>query len=131
MYLKKLTFLYDGLCPLCTREVYFLKKRDKSQKINFVNINDNYDSFKHKNISFSEAMANLHGILNNGQIIKGLDVLAYAYELVGLGWIYYPIKIPIISQTLKVIYRYWAKNRLKFTGRSTTKICADECERLL
>ena len=73
---NKLVFLYDGGCPLCLRETIFLKKKDVLNKINFVDINtDEYNPILFKDISYQEAMSNLHGILENGEIIKGLDVL--------------------------------------------------------
>ena len=81
----KLTFLYDGGCPLCLRETNFLKKKDKKNFINFVDISINYIPENFNNISYQQAMANLHGILSSGEIIFGVDVLAYSYELVGLG----------------------------------------------
>jgi len=127
---NKLIFLYDGGCPLCRRETNFLKDRDKFEKINFVDINSkDYDPKNYQNISFEKAMSNLHGILNNGNIIKGLDVLAYSYQLIGLGWIYFPIRIPIISNLLKIIYRFWAKYRLQITGRNKLEIlCDSKCK---
>ena len=75
---NKLTFLFDGGCPLCLRETTFLKKKDISNKIRFVDINnENYIRSLFNDISYSEAMSNLHGILENGEIIRGLDVLAF------------------------------------------------------
>ena len=74
-------------------------------------------------------MSNLHGILENGAIIKGLDVLAYSYKLVGLGWVYYPLKIEFLAPFLRLLYQFWAKYRLKITGRSNIeKLCTSECE---
>ena len=130
---NKLTFLYDGGCPLCKRETDFLKRRDKFGNIKFVDINsDDYDPTNYQNISFKKAMSNLHGILDNGNLIQGLDVLACAYQLVGLGWVYFPIKIPIISNLLKIFYSFWAKYRLKITGRNSFKIlCDSECKELI
>ena len=127
---NKLTFLFDGGCPLCLRETTFLKKRDTLNQISFIDINNkDYDQSLFNNISYSEAMLNLHGIMDNGEIIRGLDVLAYSYELVGLGWVYYPLKIKFLSPILRLVYRYWAKYRLKITGRSNLeKICASQCE---
>ena len=127
---NKLTFLFDGGCPLCLRETNFLKSRDIFNQIKFVDINDkNYDPNFFNDISYSQAMSNLHGILSDGEIIKGLDVLAYSYELIGLGWIYYPLKIKFLSPVLKFIYRYWAKYRLQITGRSNIeKLCTSKCE---
>ena len=130
---NKLTFLYDGGCPLCKRETDFLKGRDKSGNIKFVDINsDDYDPINYQNISYKKAMSNLHGILHNGNLIQGLDVLAYAYQLVGLGWVYFPTKIPIISNLLKIFYSFWAKYRLRITGRNTLEIlCDSKCKEVL
>ena len=127
---NKLVFLYDGGCPLCLRETIFLKKKDFLNKINFVDINsDEYNPILFKDISYQEAMSNLHGILENGEIIKGLDVLAYSYELIGIGWVYYPLKIKFLSSVLRLLYRYWAKYRLQITGRANIdKLCTFECE---
>ena len=126
----KFIFLFDGGCPLCLRETRFLKKKDSSNKINFIDINnDSYNPSLYKDISYVEAMSNLHGILENGDIIKGLDVLAYSYELIGLGWVYYPLKIDFLAPLLRLFYQYWAKYRLKITGRSNIeKLCTSECK---
>ena len=126
----KFIFLFDGGCPLCLRETKFLKKKDSSNKINFIDINnDSYNPSLYKDISYVEAMSNLHGILENGDIIKGLDVLAYSYELIGLGWVYYPLKIDFLAPLLRLFYQYWAKYRLKITGRSNIeKLCTSECK---
>ena len=126
---NKLTFLYDGACPLCLRETNFLKKKDSSKYINFVDISINYIPENFENISFKEAMSNLHGILSTGEIIYGVDVLAYSYELVGLGWIYFPTKLPIISNLVRFLYKFWAKYRLNLTGRDNLeKLCESNCK---
>ena len=125
----KLTFLFDGGCPLCLKETNFLRKRDSANQIRFIDINNkDYNPNSFNDISYAEAMSNLHGILDNGEIIKGLDVLAYSYELIGLGWVYYPLKIRLISPLLRLVYRYWAKYRLQITGRpSMDKLCTSKC----
>ena len=127
---NKLIFLFDGGCPLCLRETKFLKGKDKLNKIDFVDINKaNYNPIFFKDISYAEAMSTLHGILENGNIIKGLDVLAYSYELIGLGWVYFPLKIEFLAPVLRLFYKYWAKYRLKITGRSNIeKLCTSECK---
>ena len=126
---NKLIFLFDGGCPLCLRETNFLKSKDELNKINFVDININYNPILYKDITYTEAMSNLHGILENGNIIKGLDVLAYSYELIGIGWVYSPLKIKFLAPFLRLFYKYWAKYRLKITGRSNLeKLCTSECK---
>ena len=127
---NRFIFLFDGGCPLCLRETRFLKRKDVSNKINFIDINnDNYNPLLYQDITYTEAMSTLHGILENGDIIKGLDVLAYAYKLIGLGWVYYPLKIKFLSPLLRLFYQYWAKYRLKITGRSNIeKLCTSQCK---
>jgi len=127
---NKLTFLFDGGCPLCLRETNFLKKRDILNQITFVDISGkDYDQRLFNDITYREAMSNLHGIKENGEIIRGLDVLAYTYELIGLGWVYFPLKIKFLSSILRLVYRYWAKYRLQITGRSNIeKLCTSKCE---
>ena len=49
---NKLIFLYDGGCPLCLRETNFLKKKDISNQILFIDINNkDYDQSLFSNIS--------------------------------------------------------------------------------
>ena len=112
------------------RETNFLKKRDISNQILFIDINSkDYDQSLFKNIPYSKAMSNLHGIIENGEIIRGLDVLAYSYDLVGLGWVYYPLKIKLLSPLLRLVYRYWGIYRLQITGRSDIeKLCTSQCK---
>ncbi len=125
----KLTFLFDGKCPLCLKETNFLKNKDRLNNIQFVDISKTeYNPKNFMNISYKDAIDNLHGILESQKIIKGLDVLAYSYELVGLGWIYYPIKLPLISYFLRLLYKIWARYRLAITGRTKEqKICNSNC----
>ena len=127
----KLIFLYDGACPLCLRETTFLRNKDFLKKIRFIDIDsESYNPNSFNGITYAEAMSNLHGILEHGEIIRGLDVLSYAYELVDLGWVYFPLKVKFLSPILKVIYRYWAKYRLKITGRSNVeKLCNSKCDK--
>ena len=127
---NKFIFLFDGGCPLCLRETKFLKKKDVSNKINFVDIDsDNYNPVLYQDISYAQAMSNLHGILENGDIIKGLEVLSYAYKLVGLGWVYYPLKIDFLAPVMRLFYQLWARYRLKITNRSNIeKLCTFECK---
>ena len=125
----KLTFLFDGKCPICLKETNFLKKRDFLENIHFIDISKTeYNPKDYLNISYKEAMDNLHGILESKKIIKGLDVLSYSYELVGLGWVYYPTKLPFISHFFRLLYKFCAKYRLAITGRSKEgKICTTDC----
>jgi len=125
---NRLTFLFDGKCPLCLKEVNFLRNKDKDKLIRFVDISsESYLPQDFMNISYSQAMLNLHGIMDDQTIIKGLDVLIFSYELIGMGWLYYPAKIPYINSLSRFAYNLWARNRLKITGRANSlKLCNND-----
>ncbi len=114
-----LTLLYDGACPLCLREVKFLKRRDLSGKLGFIDIDqDNYDPAQWKGISYREAMARIHAIRANGEILRDVAVFRAAYRCIGLGWIYWPTTWPLVGALIDRMYSVWASQRLRLTGRS-------------
>ena len=122
---NKLTLLFDGGCPLCQREVSFLRSRDTFNNILFVDIDSpdfNPDLFS--GISYREAMGRIHAITPSGQILKDVGVFREAYRLVGLGWFYAPTTWPLLGALIDVIYRLWARWRFPFTGRpSLDQLC--------
>ena len=127
MKTTKLTIFFDGECPLCKREVDFLQSRNKKKFLEFVDINS-LDSNLELNygITYKQAMERIHALKNDGSFIKDVEVFQEAYQLIGLGWIYAPTKLPIIDNLIELIYKLWAKNRLKITSRpSLEKLCAE------
>ena len=117
--LPELTILFDGGCPLCNKEILFLKRKDIKKKLNYVDINDEkYNPNEYLGITYSNAMSRVHGITSDNQIIKDLEVFYKAYKAIGLGWIYAPTKIPILKECTGLIYTIWAKYRLKITKRA-------------
>lgn len=119
MAIPELILLYDGACPLCRREVESLGRRDGGRgAIRFVDVDDPlYDPDAFQGISYREAMGRVHGITADGRVLRDLAVFQEAYRLVGLGWIYAPIEWPVIGQLAQVVYRFWARLRLRITGR--------------
>ncbi|CAK6688772.1 hypothetical protein BBFGKLBO_00483 [Synechococcus sp. CBW1107] len=119
MAIPELILLYDGACPLCRREVESLGRRDGGRgAIRFVDVDDPlYDPDAFQGISYREAMGRVHGITADGRVLRDLAVFQEAYRLVGLGWIYAPVEWPVIGPLAQVVYRLWARLRLRITGR--------------
>jgi len=122
----ELTILFDGGCPLCQREVDFLKSKDLNGHLDFVDINSSDLSFEFKyGITYKQAMQRIHAFKSDGSVIKNIEVFQEAYRLIGLGWIYAPTKLPIMDKLIDFIYGVWAKYRLKITFRpSLEKLCS-------
>ncbi len=125
MVKTRLTLLFDGGCPFCEREVAFLRSRDDKKRILFVDIDSlNYKKQLYADISYREAMGQIHGINSNGEILKGIEVFREAYSLVGLGWMYAPTKIAFVEPCANLIYQAWAHFRFALTLRpSLDKLC--------
>ncbi len=114
----KLILLFDGACPLCQREVTFLRSKDRLNVISFVDIDSpSYNPEFFRGISYKEAMGQIHAITDTGEILKDIAVFREAYRLVGLGWIYSPTSLPILAPLFDKAYRFWAGWRLAITGR--------------
>ena len=127
----KLTIFFDGGCPLCKREVDFLQSRNQMKSLRFIDINSSDFSLDLENgITYRQAMERIHALKSDGLVIKDIKVFQEAYDLIGLGWIYAPTKIPIFDKSIEFIYRIWAKYRLKLTFRpSIEKLCSEKgCE---
>jgi predicted DCC family thiol-disulfide oxidoreductase YuxK len=115
----KIKLLYDGQCPLCLREVNFLKKRDAGREvIAFVDIaDDDYRPEEHGGVDFETAMGRIHAVLPDGTLIKNLEVFRRIYDILGMGWVYRATQWPIIGPIVDRLYEIWAERRLALTGR--------------
>jgi predicted DCC family thiol-disulfide oxidoreductase YuxK len=112
---------YDGDCPLCTREVNFLRRIDRHGKIRFTDIAaadfraDNYG------IDLDEFMTEIHGRLPDGTWVRGVEVFRRLYSAVGCGPIVWATRLPLIRGLLDRAYSMFARNRLRWTGRCSSK----------
>lgn len=129
----QIKLLYDGECPLCVREVNFLKKRDAGKGlVAFVDIADAaYNPAAHGGIDFETAMGRIHAVLPDGTFIKNVEVFRRVYETLGMGWIYAVTKLPIIGFVVDWVYGVWADWRLALTGRpNLATIVAERQQRI-
>ena len=115
----KIKLLYDGECPLCVREVNFLRKRDAGRGlVAFVDIaDDDYTPEENGGVDFETAMGRIHAVLPDGTLVKNVEVFRRIYEILGMGWIYAITKLPIFGAIADFIYGIWADWRLSMTGR--------------
>jgi predicted DCC family thiol-disulfide oxidoreductase YuxK len=129
----KIKLLFDGDCPLCVREVNFLKRKDADRGlINFVDIAaKNYDPADNANIDFETAMGRIHGVLPNGEIVQNVEVFRQIYDILGIGWIYAVTKLPLVGKLADILYGVWADYRLVLTGRANLQTIVAQRQQLL
>ncbi|MBD2538684.1 DUF393 domain-containing protein [Coleofasciculus sp. FACHB-SPT36] len=129
----QIELLYDGECPLCVREVNFLRRRDAGRGlVAFVDIaGDRYTPEAHGGVDFETAMGRIHAVLPDGTVVKNVEVFRRVYEILGMGWIYAVTKLPIIGSIADMLYEIWADWRLALTGRpNLATIVSDRQKRI-
>ncbi|MCF2910812.1 DUF393 domain-containing protein [Pseudoalteromonas sp. DL2-H2.2] len=119
--MSELTIFYDGTCPLCVKEMTALAKRDKATCIKTVDIySDEFTNYP--TIDPDKANTILHALDAQGNLMFGLDVTHQAWRLVGMGWLYAPLRWPVIKPIADKFYLLFAKNRYRIsywlTGKS-------------
>ncbi|MCA9263169.1 MAG: DUF393 domain-containing protein [Planctomycetales bacterium] len=112
---------YDHECPLCRREIEFLRTRDRWQRIRFTRIATvNPDEVGR---SSSELMEEIHGRLPDGQWIRGVEVFRRLYAAIGWTWPVALSRLWGVRDVLDWSYRHFARHRLRLTGRCRTGSC--------
>lgn len=120
---RPLTVYFDGACPLCTREVNMIRRRALNGDISFVDIAASSFSATDVGISHSRLMAEIHGRLPDGELIRGVEVFRQMYARIGYAAPVTVSRIWGIRHLLELAYRIWAKNRLRLTGRCDEQAC--------
>ena len=114
----RIEVFYDGDCPLCVKEIGLLQWADrKRHRIRFTDIAADAFVPADTGLTMMELMDRIHGRLPDGTLVEGVEVFRHLYSAVGLSWLVALTRIPGISWMLDRTYLYFAKNRLKWTGR--------------
>jgi len=111
--------LIDGECPLCRREMSFLSRLDRRRN-RLVTEDITAAGFdpKQYGATTEELMGQIHGVLPDGSLVKGMEVFRRAYDAVGLGWLLAPTNWPVLRSISDAGYAWFARNRLRLTGRT-------------
>jgi predicted DCC family thiol-disulfide oxidoreductase YuxK len=112
--------LIDGACPLCRREGEFFKRLDRGRgRLVVEDISDpDFDPEKY-GTTWQDVTEQIHGVLPSGRLVRGMEVFRKAYTAVGLGWMLMPTRWPIVRPLADRAYTWFARNRIRITGRGT------------
>ena len=119
--------LYDGDCPLCAREIAMLERRNTRGALRTQDIAaPDFDPSVY-GLDRERVMARIHGVLPDGRVVEGMEVFRRAYAAVGLGWLLAPSGWPVLGRLFDAAYAWFARNRLRLTGRGHA--CDEACSR--
>lgn len=118
--LPDITLLYDGLCPVCAREMALLRRLDErssrrngsnGSRLGFVDIADPRFDPAAYGLTMQQAIGAMHGVVADGRMVSGVEVFRRAYQAVGLGWLLAWTNWPILRWVADVAYRVFARLR--------------------
>lgn len=118
--LHRVEVFYDGGCPLCSREVSFLRARAHRGEIKFTDITALGFDPHPPGFTQAEMMSEIRGRARDGRLISGVEVFRQMYAAVGFIKLVRLSRLAPIDWLLRVAYRTFARNRLKLTGRCDT-----------
>lgn len=103
---------YDGACPICRREIAWLRKLDRENRVIFTDIaNPKFDA-NAIGKTYQELMSEIHGRFPNGSIISGVEVFRQLYAAVGFTRLVSFSRWPIINPVLNFGYGCFAILRI-------------------
>ena len=116
---------FDGDCPLCLKEIQLLRWMDRNDRIVFTDIAASDFDEEKAGLSYEQLMEEIHGRLPDGTLVVGVEVFRQLYGRVGLRLLIPVSRLPGLSWMLDRLYTFFARYRLRLTGR-----CADgQCVR--
>lgn len=117
---------FDGACPICVREVAFLRRRDRRGQIRFTDIAAAGFDAAAAGLDPGALLDRIHARLADGTVVEGVEVFRRISGAVGLGWLVPATRLPGVAPLLDLAYRVLARNRLRLTGRCPAGGCAPQ-----
>ena len=112
---------FDGACPLCSREMAVLARRDRRGQIEFIDIAAPGFDAAAWGREPAQFMAAMHVKLPDGRWAIGADAFRQLYGVLGFRWIVALTRVPGIRQAVDAGYRVFARNRTRLTGRCSVE----------
>lgn len=124
-----LTIFYDGHCPLCAAEMNQLRRFDNQNQLMLEDIHEADFNERFPYIDVIQADKILHGQLQTGDIIKGLDVTCLAWKLVGKHKWMQVLRWPFVRFFADYGYLFFARYRHPISSFVSGKPRCTSCQK--
>lgn len=110
---------FDGDCPLCRREISMVRALDVRRRVRFTDIAASGFDPTGLGRTRAQLMARIHGRTADGGWVEGVEAFRQLYTALGVGlWPLVALtRLPGIRHALEAAYSWFARNRLRLTGR--------------
>jgi predicted DCC family thiol-disulfide oxidoreductase YuxK len=100
-----------------------LRRRDRNGRIRFTDITASGFEPGVLGVDRATLMARIHGRLQSGELVTGVEVFRRLYEALGFERLVRLSRVPWIARLLERAYAVFAANRLRLTGRCDDHAC--------
>lgn len=112
------TLFYDGICPLCLREIRALERLG-DERLQLVDIHS-YGPASGEPTRES-MLLRLHLRTAEGRWLSGIDATVKAWSHTRWGFLFRPLRWPLLASLADWAYNYWARRR--FDGLYCNSTC--------
>lgn len=113
-----LTVYFDGNCPICRREIDLMSIFNRKKHLEFIDFSaSSYLPAEH-GLSPCDLGKVIHARWADGTVITGVEVFREMWEAIGLRALARLARRPTINKLLVRAYDWFARNRLRLTGRA-------------
>ena len=122
-----LTVYFDGGCPLCRREIGFLRRRVAPGEVAWVDVADSPGERVASDLDRDAALARFHVRLADGRLVSGVAAFAALWQRTrSLRWLGRLADSRLLGGPLEVAYRGFLKVRPLLQRLVSDRVCADE-----
>jgi len=113
---------YDEQCPLCRKEINFIRKRDKHGRLKLTDISaSDFDASK-TGQSLDLLMREIHGRYADGKLVTGVEVFREIYQRIGLGAFVVPTRWVGVRWVMDRMYNIFAGLRYRSAVKRMNKM---------
>ena len=129
---RRVTLFWDGGCPLCRKEIDYYKRIDVAGRVAWVDIDAHPEALVPHGIAPDQAIALIHALDARGTVQVGIPAFLAVWEQLPAPWSWLPPllrTLPGAQPIASAAYGFWAKHRLRITGRARELSEGSACAR--
>ena len=106
-----LTVFFDGACPICAREIAFMKRLDRLRQLEFCDFSTQEYDAASSGVATADRGTVIHARWADGSVITGVEVFRAMWEAVGLGLLTKLSRLSLVEPLVLRAYEWFARNR--------------------
>ena len=112
---------YDEQCPLCRKEINFIRRRDKKGTLKLTDISAPNFNANLVDRSLDELMREIHGRHADESWVTGVEVFREIYQRIGFGAVVVPTRWTGVRWMMDRMYNVFASLRYRHAKRRMEK----------